>query len=62
MAIEPEENAGSFHEPFPREVHAPVDVFVGCVVGTTGHGTTDKQTPTLENYRCNEKGHLAEEN
>ena len=45
MAIEAEENPGTFHVPFLGKMHAPVDVFVSRIVECAGDGFAAEDSP-----------------
>lgn len=62
VAVEAEINSGAFDVALFREVHAPVDVFVGAVIGGTGNQRADDDAPVTAHEAPDEEWNLGEEN
>lgn len=50
VAIEPEENAGSFNIAFSRQVHAPVHIFIRGIIRAADERRAAGETPTPQQH------------
>ena len=55
VAVEAEENSGALDRPFAREMHAPMQVFIGAVISAAGEQGAANQSPTFQQYGADDK-------
>ncbi len=55
VAVEPEENSRTFHIAFPRQMHAPMDIFVDAIIRAASESGANDESPMPDEKRYHHK-------
>ncbi len=60
MAVQPKKNSGAFHGAFARQMHAPVQIFIGAIVGAAGEQGSANDSPAFQQHSRDDEGNNAD--
>jgi len=61
MPVQPEENPRALHRALPRQMHAPVDVFIRAVIGRARDGRPERHPPMSRSQADQRERHRAQQ-